>query len=161
MSFTSFLPTSRLHASYLHPAAMTWQCLSVSPLWTGHVHLWMTVHAWMPFYSSYLSGVLLFSHGDTGPRPQETLHVRALSISADIYTLFNRVFYFILKGSRHKEVWKMGSSAVREKQVLRAKDQPMQLICTIRKTDRKKRYIDMTDHSRLVITEVASPCNMR
>lgn len=48
-------------------------------------------------------------------------------------------FSFILKGSHHKEVWKMGSSAVREKQVLRARGQPMQLICTIRKTDRKKK----------------------
>lgn len=34
-------------------------------------------------------------------------------------------FSFILKGSHHKEVWKMESSAVREKQVLRARGQPI------------------------------------
>lgn len=48
-------------------------------------------------------------------------------------------FSFILKGSRHKEVWKMGkfSSAWKASFESKRPTYPV-LICTIRKTDRKK-----------------------
>lgn len=94
-------------AAFFTPQALptTCDCLSVCPVWVGHVHLWILLCLNVSSPRSHCHhlaplGTFSFLHGDTGDSPIRP-SMSELLLSLQIGTSLGLFFFIIFKGAGH------------------------------------------------------------